>query len=105
MSCSKGKKHKVIRAFHRVFCPHCGKAAAVETCADPRPQFPEPAGWRALMCGYFTHRPAASPKRLWDQLRLSLAYQPWGDEFQTQPDPPRWFMETWIKEEPESSSG
>ena len=97
MSCLSRNKHKLIASYHRVHCPCCGVAAARETCPKAGTQLPEPAGWRALMCGFFTHRPTTDAKRLWDELRYSAAYQPWGDELMTQPHPPRWFKDQWLE--------
>ncbi|NLH47983.1 MAG: hypothetical protein GX444_05190 [Myxococcales bacterium] len=64
---------------------------------------PEPAGWRGLIDGRFWWRQTEHPKRLWDQLRLSKAYGPWGEEFVAQPDPPHWFIEEWLAGRPKKA--
>ncbi len=93
--CENGAEHHWILGCHRLICERCGCQVAVETCAQPT-RFPEPAGTRSLLCGHFAHRRHASDKRLWDELRLSMAYQPGGEEAVTEPDPPAWFLREWM---------
>jgi hypothetical protein len=93
--CINRKPHRWQAGHHRLICARCGRQEPAETCATST-QLPEPAGWRALLCGCFTHREQANAKRLWDELRLSMAYQPWGEEAMTQPYPPGWFLREWM---------
>jgi hypothetical protein len=93
--CINGKRHKWRRGHHRLFCTRCGVQRPQETCKKVV-TMPEPAGTSSLLCGHFEMMKTKHIKRLWDQLRLSLAYQPQGDEAVATPDPPQWFVEEWM---------
>ncbi len=99
MKCINAKEHRWIYEYHRRRCTRCGLTRPHESCGR-RIMLPEPAGESSLLCGHFEHREQCNAKRLWDELRLSLAYQPFGDEALTQPYPPRWFLDQLrVKEE------
>lgn len=91
MARSKICDHDWKKTHHRKVCRRCGKTVPCETCRRPV-KLTEPAGTRSLLCGHFHLRQTRSAKRLWDQFRLSRAFQPFGEEFVSQPYPPRWFI-------------
>jgi len=104
MSRVKRKAHKWMKQHHRLVCRRCGKTKPAATCSKAV-WVPEPAGESSLLCGYFEHRRTMHVKRLWDQLRLSLAYQPGGEEALTHPHPPQWFVREWLGDPEENHAG